>query len=72
MGVHGSAAAEQRGYDIEALAARCINQVLLTARRPGAAVGVDLREARLVELGQLDLAGLRLAPQLVEHFSGLD
>lgn len=71
IGVHDSAAAEQRGYDIEALAARGVDAVLLAARRPGAAVGVNLSETSLVEVGQFDLAGQRLGPQLFKRLAGL-
>ena len=64
-------AAEQRGYHVEVLAAQGIDQVLLAARRLGAAVGMHLSETGFVEVGQLDLAGLRLCPQSLEFFSGL-
>ncbi len=67
MGVHDSAAAEQRGHDIKALAAWSIDQVLLAAWRPSAAVGVNQSETGLVEVGQFDLVVLRSASQLVER-----
>ena len=67
VGMHDRATAEQRGDGIEALAARGINPVLLAAWRPSASVGVNLREACLVEVGQFDLARQRLGPQLVER-----
>lgn len=51
------------------LAARSLDAVLLVARRPGSAFGVDLCRARLVEVGQIDLAGLRLGSQLVEFLA---
>ena len=59
VGVHDSAAAEQFDHDIEAL----LDGMLLTARRPGAAIGVNMSEASLAKVGQLDLAGLRSAFQ---------
>lgn len=53
------------------LAARGLDAVLLVARRPGSAIGVDLCRARLVEVGLIDLAGLRLGSQLIEFLAGL-
>ena len=37
--------------------------MLLATGRPSAAVGVDLRKTSLVEVGQIDLARLRLLPE---------
>jgi hypothetical protein len=37
--------------------------VLLATGRLSAAVGVDLRKTSLVEVGQIDLTGLRLLPE---------
>lgn len=71
MGVFDGSAAQHRRHDVQALAAQSIDAVLLATRCPGAAVGVDLRKARFVEVGQLDLAGLRMGPQLVELLAGL-
>jgi hypothetical protein len=39
--------------------------VLLATNGPGAAVGVDLREASLIEVGQIDLARLSLRPERI-------
>ena len=49
-----------------------LDAVLLAARRPGAAaVGVNLSEAGLVEVGQHDVTSLRLRSQLVDCLAGL-
>lgn len=71
VGVHDSASAGQRGYGIGALAKWSIGKVLLDARRLGTAVGVNLSEIRLVEVGQFDLASQRLCPQLFKLLAGL-
>ena len=71
VGIFDSCAAQQRRHDVEALAARGIDAVLLASWCPGTAVGVDLRETGLVEVGQFDLACLRLGSQFVEFFAGL-
>lgn len=71
VGVLDGSAAQQCRHDVEAFATRGLDEVLLAPWRPGAAVGVDLREAGFIEVGQLDLASLRLGPQLVELLAGL-
>lgn len=70
MDVFDCSATQQCRHDVEALAAQGFDEVLLVSWCPGAAVKVDLRETGLVEVGQLNLAGLRLALQLVELLAG--
>jgi len=57
------AVAEQRSHHVQALPPQGLNAVLLATNAPSAAVGVDLRKASLIEVGQIDLARLRLLPE---------
>lgn len=52
------AVVEQCSHHIQALPARGLRTVLLATNASGAVVGVDLRKARLVEVGQINLAPL--------------
>ena len=61
--MHHRAIAKERSHHVQALATRGLNAVLLATHGPGAAVGVNLRKADLIEVGQTDLTGLRLRPQ---------
>ncbi len=61
--MHHRAIAKERSHHVQALATRGLNAVLLATHGLGAAVGVNLRKADLIEVGQSDLAVLRLRPQ---------
>ena len=54
---------EEGGDHVQPLAAHRRNGVLLPDGGPGAAVGMDLSEARFIEIGHRDLTVLRLPPQ---------
>lgn len=69
--VYDRAAAEQRGGDIGLLATCSSNEVLLAAQRPGAVIGINLNETRLVEVGQSDPATQRLCPQPFKRLAGI-
>ena len=58
--------AEQRGCHVQALSARCLDAMLLATGCPCAAVGVDLRQAGLIETDQFNVLRLRLVPQHLE------
>ena len=60
LGAEHLAAREQRRKDVQALAPLGLYQVTLPALRPSAAVGVHRREARFVQVSQLDVSTGRL------------
>ncbi len=51
LGAEQAAAGQQGGHDVQALAPLGLDQVSLAHGRPGAAVGMHGRKARLVEVG---------------------
>ena len=68
--MHDRSAADQRGYNIEALAVQGVDKMLLVARWLGAAIGVNLTETGLVEVDQLGELSIPLVMGAISPLSG--
>ena len=71
LGAEQSTGREHGGQYVQTLASLGFNEVALTLRRPGTAIGMNLRKSGFVDVGQHHVACCSLFPEQFDFYSRL-